>query len=312
LIYTTGKSGDFVPEGLWPYAIVSKSGGGVQREEHYNWTMNSVTEADGTITVDYSQSLDKTQFSRATESVTMRPAWGSSNLQISYHGFGNYADGSLELNLLTGAAEFVAADYTLEDVHGVLMWFAWAVLAPIGIMASAFRWLFPPKQPLWFQIHRGVQAAVVILTLIGFIIALVFTADKQTEHFSNKHMVAGLIITMIALSQPINAFFRAHVPKDGEEKTTARKIWEYSHKGLGYFAWILSEFAIMFGLFLRKQDTLAYVHMFGWCLVMLMVYVGLSIIGCRRKKEQEELATANADHENATDEFETGQAETMR
>ena len=316
---TTGKTSDTVSEGLWPYSLLSKSTSNVIREEHYTWTENSVVETGDTITVDYSQTLDKTEFTRSTESVTIRAAWGS-GLTLTQHSYGAYSDGSIELDLLTGESTFVAVDYTMEDTHGVLMWLAWAILAPIGIMASTFRWLLP-EGPIWFQIHRGVQAGVVLLTVIGFIIAVVFTEDKNTKHFSNNHMVAGLIVTILAILQPVNAFFRAHPPSDGWKggiKPTARVVWEYVHKGSGYFAWILAEIAIAFGLRLRDHDTLAYVHIFFWCLVTLMVYVGLSVYGCKRKPKGFVEETAEDDPTTAVNEVgnenenETKMAETQQ
>ena len=148
---TTGKTNDQVEEGLWPYTLAAKTKSQVTRDMDSNWTMNTLSKGDGYILVWYYQDLHLTEFTRSTESVTIRAAWGS-GLNLTQHGYGDYTDGWLELDLLTGESKFTAEDYTLEDVHGVLMWLSWAVLAPIGIMASAFRWLLP-KGPIWFQVN---------------------------------------------------------------------------------------------------------------------------------------------------------------
>jgi len=287
LIYTTGKSSE-LPESMWPYSLSAKRLSGVSRETDSNWTVHSVSESDGTITVNCSQNLADTEFSRATESVTIRAAWGGSgSLSLSQHGYGEYSS-ALEFDLLTGAIEVIEDDYTLEDVHGVLMWIAWALLAPIGIMASTFRFLFPVKpKGRWFMVHRGVQVLVVLLTLIAFVIAIVFTENKGTEHFSNNHMALGLVVTIFAVLQPVNAFFRPHPPQSNldEVKTVSRMVWEYLHKGAGYGCWVAGCVAAYLGLRLRGEETLASVHLFGWCLMLLLVYLVLSFLKWRRMKQ---------------------------
>ena len=80
------------------------------------------------------------------------------------------------------------------------------------------------------QIHRGVQVSVVLLTVIGFIIALVFVEENNDAHFHNGHQVMGLFVAILALLQPLNAVFRAHPPEDGgwkDGKPKERVIWEY-------------------------------------------------------------------------------------
>jgi len=310
LIYTTGKSSQ-LSESLWPYSLSTKALSGVSRDTDSNWTVHSVSESGGTITVNCSQDLADTEFSRATESVTIRAAWGGSgSLRLSYHGYGEYSS-ALEFDLLTGASEVIEDDYILEDVHAVLMSIAWALMAPIGIMASAFRGLLPEKGQ-WFKIHRAVQVAVVVLTVIGFVIAVLFTAESGNSHFSNGHMMMGLWVTILAVMQPLNALTRMHPPEDGwgaDGRPWPRRVWEFVHKGSGYVAWVFSNLAITWGLFLRQKDTLAFVFLGGWCLAELIVYIALSVLGCKRKKTNDEINNVNNVDQNSTN---TGSNETAQ
>merc|ERR1712228_1052763 len=168
---------------------------------------------------------------------------------------------------------------TLQILHGVIMGIAWSLLSSFGIMSSAFRYLYP-KGPNWFKAHRGVQIAVVCLTLIGFIIAIAFTAEKGAPHFANGHMIGGLIVTLLAILQPINAYFRPHPPSDGwpnGKKPQGRVVWEYVHKFIGYLTWMLSLIVTAFGFWLIDAEELAYVQIV-WIVLLLVVYITLSVM----------------------------------
>ena len=294
LVYTTGLSGD-LDEALYPYDLTSKSSSGVDLGGEA-WTEEEIDESDGGITIKYSQDLDKTSiFSRDTLTVDMRWAYGDS-LKLEYHGSDQRSSAFVTLDLETGDVDITEDDRTLEITHGVIMWFAWAILASIGIFASAFRWIGDKENdPTWFKVHRGVQATVVILDLVGFVIAIVFTIQKDNPHFDNAHMIIGLVVTILSVLQPINAWFRPHPPfPDG--KPTGRIVWEWIHKGFGYITWILANVAIMLGLLILGGDTnttLAYLHMFLWCGILLIVYVVLKIIQCVRDRQSDEIGGAN-------------------
>ena len=137
---------------------------------------------------------------------------------------------------------------------------------------------------------------MVIIDIIAFIIAIVFTARKDNPHFANAHMIIGLVVTILSILQPINALFRAHPPKDGwpnGEKPTGRIVWEWIHKGFGYITWILGCVAIMLGLLLLDEKLLAYLHMFLWCGLLLIMYIIFKIVLCLRSKQADEVGNAN-------------------
>ena len=99
---------------------------------------------------------------------------------------------------------------TLEICHGSIMWITWSVLASCGIMSSSFRFLYPIKGSKWFLVHRAVQIIVIILNIVGFVIAVIFTEWNGNQHFANLHMMIGLVVTILAILQGINGYFRVH------------------------------------------------------------------------------------------------------
>merc|ERR1719242_587996 len=288
LVYTTGMSGNDDLT-LHPYELTVRAGSGVNQDDSYTWTEVTNTVDGSTITMEYTADLADTVWDRSTNEVEIRCAMGSSGHTLAYHGAGSYTGSWLTFNLETGAASTTDETYTLETVHGIIMWISWALLAPIGIMSSAFRFLYPDG-PKWFFVHRGVQVSVVVLTVIGFIIAIVFTTNKEKEHFANNHMVLGLVVTIFAIFQPLNAYFRPHPPKEGwvDGKPLGRAVWEYLHKGSGYACWVAGCIAIYLGLGLRGEDMLASLHLFGWCGLMLVLYIALSVVSWQKAKQKKE------------------------
>ena len=185
-------------------------------------------------------------------------------------------------------------DLTLVYLHGVFMWSAWALLASIGIMSSTHRFIFEAKG-FWFKIHRTIQTFVVIFTIIGFIIAIVATVQFGSTHFQRDHQIGGLVVMILTIFQPINAFFRPHNPASGEQKETKRKIWEIIHKVLGYTTWIAGCLVAYLGFIAFGQDVLKYVHLYGWCGLLLIINIALSIYGEIQTKQQKQIISTNDD-----------------
>ncbi|KAE8223387.1 hypothetical protein CF319_g3576 [Tilletia indica] len=85
--------------------------------------------------------------------------------------------------------------------HMIVMSIAWMGLVPAGILIGRFgRTVFPNS---WFKIHRGVQVSAVLLTIIGFALAVSAVGDAGLPHFNTTHQRAGLGILILVLIQAL-------------------------------------------------------------------------------------------------------------
>ena len=283
IIYTTGKSGDR-DLSLYGYSLTGKQsdGSGVSYQASIEWTEVSKTEEANSINIVYEtdfgiyDALDPT-----VDSIGFRWAVGFDNDHaLSYHtARGDYA----EINLETGAVVITEDDDSLKWIHGTLMFVAWSFLCPVSIMSAAFKYLYNGKsKDKWFKIHRYVNGAVLVLTLCSFGIAIYFTEDGGMPHFADTHQQIGLAVTVLCVFQPLNALIRPPSTQRGQKKETNRLIWEIVHKLSGYTAWILSQVAISAGVWMLSGDDLAQYGVLGWTGLIILVYVILWAIKCRK------------------------------
>ena len=110
--------------------------------------------------------------------------------------------------------------------HGVMMGLAWALLTPLAIVVMRF---FKKLNPIAFNVHRGLNALSVLLTLAAFIMGVV-----QGSHTSISHLAIGVIITVFALSQAINGALRPG------KREPNRSKWFIFHLASGYIAYLLA------------------------------------------------------------------------
>lgn len=142
---------------------------------------------------------------------------------------------------------------------GICAGLAWAVLAPIAISSSLGRHLIP-RQGLWFEIHRALNTAVVVCTVVASALAFKAISDAGIDHFQslpgaiNKHKTVGLVVFLIVPLQALAGFLRPHAvdtdengePKD--EKPKKRIAWEIGHRSLGFILLLLAWYQVHSGL----------------------------------------------------------------
>lgn len=171
-------------------------------------------------------------------------------------------------------------------IHGSLMLIGWGVLLPSGAVIAAFGKHRPDAW--WFKIHKVVQPIGLLFALTAWVIALVnFSVldskpDGSTLHF--PHAVLGMITMVIGLLQPLNAIFRPHPPKEGEEATNLRRLWEICHKWLGWTGILLGLITVGMGttLILDKANKFAFQVCYG---VSIAIVVFLALFLNREKAE---------------------------
>jgi hypothetical protein len=177
-----------------------------------------------------------------------------------------------------GKIELKAPNWALW-LHIICMGSAWGLLLPWGVaIANRLRNVEKDEYPGgWFYLHKKLQYIGWFLQLLGFIFVVVYVAMEGGAHFSNPHMILGLVVTILGTLQPLNALFRPHPPVAGEEKSKGRVMWEYLHKGSG---WIAVHFG-MLNVFLGALLT----NVLGFnasplVLGMIIGVLGLLTVGC--------------------------------
>lgn len=122
--------------------------------------------------------------------------------------------------------------------HGSLMLISWGFLLPFGVLAARF--LRKEENALWFKIHRLVQPLGLLLALTGWIVAFASPFDVLGSGIYDAqfaHGLLGTIVMILGTLQPINAYFRPHLPENEEETPSReRRMWEIAHKSTGYIA----------------------------------------------------------------------------
>ena len=99
---------------------------------------------------------------------------------------------------------------SLYLAHGICMAVAWGIFAPLAIGVSFARNTgFLQQNANWLKMHFFVNIAVVLITTVGFALAVAATGQNSTEHFKdNAHTKAGLAIFLLVFVQALTGYFR--------------------------------------------------------------------------------------------------------
>ncbi|EER88731.1 cytochrome b561, DM13 and DOMON domain-containing protein At5g54830 [Sorghum bicolor] len=149
----------------------------------------------------------------------------------------------IRILLLSGLAEAVEDLRPVLAVHGFMMFVAWAILLPGGIMAA--RYLRHLKGELWFQAHTYLQYSSIAVMFLGVLFAV---AELRGFSFKSRHARMGAVALTFASMQPINAYLRPHRTENGESLPGNRVAWEYLHVLTGRSAALAGIVALFTGL----------------------------------------------------------------
>jgi len=163
---------------------------------------------------------------------------------------------------------------------------SWGFLLPGGIVAARF--LRYREDSLWFEIHRVLQPAGLLIALAGWITALAGPFDvlgSGVYDVSFAHAVMGTVVMILGLLQPINAFFRPHKPENGETISAKRKTWERVHKSLGYIATLIAVVNCFIGMALSGKFSDHFLYALIASLGALVLVVLLArFMKCKRQQ----------------------------
>ncbi|CAA0822749.1 Cytochrome b561- DM13 and DOMON domain-containing protein [Striga hermonthica] len=172
----------------------------------------------------------------------MGAQWSDGHLSVRNMHFAT-SKRPMSVLLMHGSAEAEEDLRPVLAVHGFMMFLAWGILLPGGILAA--RYLKHVKDDSWFRIHVNLQYSGLAIVFLGFLFAV---AELRGLTFDSLHVKFGMLAILLALAQPVNAYLRPKKPAPGEEASSRRVIWEYSHFITGRFAIIVGIAALISGM----------------------------------------------------------------
>lgn len=191
--------------------------------------------------------------------------------------------------LMRGSAEAEEDLRPVLAVHGFMMFLAWGILLPGGILAA--RYLKHVKGDGWFQIHVYLQYSGLSIVFLGFLFAV---AELRGLNFSSLHVKFGMLAILLSIAQPINAYLRPKKPGAGEEISSKRRLWEYIHVIMGRGAMVVGIAALITGMkHLGERYDDEDVHRLMWALILWILGGALTVIYLEyreRKKRRDRMS----------------------
>ncbi|WOL05550.1 hypothetical protein Cni_G14279 [Canna indica] len=176
--------------------------------------------------------------------------------------------------LLRGSAEVEQDLRPVLAVHGFMMFVAWGILLPGGILSA--RYLKHIKGDGWFQLHVYLQYSGIAIMLLGLLFA---AAELRGFYLSLAHVKFGVTAIVLACAQPINAYVRPKRPADGEVSPSKRIIWEYFHIIVGRSAIVAGVAALISGMkHLGHRYGSENVQGLTWALILWILACALLVV----------------------------------
>lgn len=150
---------------------------------------------------------------------------------------------AVRILLLRGSAEAEQDLRPVLAVHGFMMFLAWAILLPGGILAA--RYMKHVKGDGWYRIHVYLQYSGLAIVMLAVLFAV---AELRGFHFGSVHVKFGVLAVALVCAQPVNAAMRPKKTGNGEEGSPRRRAWEYLHVIVGRGAIVAGVAALFTGM----------------------------------------------------------------
>ncbi|KAK9080020.1 hypothetical protein SSX86_001695 [Deinandra increscens subsp. villosa] len=171
----------------------------------------------------------------------MGAKWSSDHLtQSNMHSV--KSNKPVRVSLIRGSAEAEEDLRPVLAVHGFMMFLAWGMLLPAGILAARYTKHLPGD--IWFKVHVYSQYSGLAITFLGVLFAV---AELRGFHLGSLHVKFGILTILMGCTQPINAYFRPKKPEN-ENPPTKRVIWEYIHTYVGRCSILVGVSALISGM----------------------------------------------------------------
>ncbi|RVW54164.1 Cytochrome b561, DM13 and DOMON domain-containing protein [Vitis vinifera] len=186
--------------------------------------------------------------------------------------------------LMRGSAEAEQDLRPVLAVHGFMMFLAWGILLPGGILAA--RYLKHVKGDGWFQIHVYLQYSGLAIVLLGFLFAV---AELRGFYFSSLHVKFGITAIFLACVQPVNASLRPKRSANGETVSSKRLAWEYLHVIVGRCAIVAGIAALISGMkHLGDRYGGENVEGLNWALIIWFLLGALTVVYLEYREKKRE------------------------
>ncbi|KAL5783030.1 hypothetical protein ACOSP7_008059 [Xanthoceras sorbifolium] len=184
--------------------------------------------------------------------------------------------------LMRGSAEAEQDLRPVLAVHGFMMFLAWGILLPGGILSA--RYLKHVKGDGWYQIHVYLQYSGLAIILLAVLFAV---AELRGFYISSLHVKFGITALCLACIQPVNAYLRPNKPTNGEVVSSRRLFWEYSHSIIGRCAIIAGIAGLFSGMkHLGERYGGENVHGLNWALIMWFLVGALMVMYLEFRERQ--------------------------
>ena len=186
--------------------------------------------------------------------------------------------------LMRGSAEAEQDLRPVLAVHGFMMFLAWGILLPGGILAA--RYLKHVKGDGWFQIHVYLQYSGLAIVLLGFLFAV---AELRGFYFSSLHVKFGITAIFLSCVQPVNASLRPKRSANGETVSSKRLAWEYLHVIVGRCAIVAGIAALISGMkHLGDRYGGENVEGLNWALIIWFLLGALTVVYLEYREKKRE------------------------
>eukprot|EP01095_Lingulamoeba_sp_RSL-Kostka_P000221 TRINITY_DN1033_c2_g2_i1.p1 TRINITY_DN1033_c2_g2~~TRINITY_DN1033_c2_g2_i1.p1 ORF type:complete len:594 (-),score=156.76 TRINITY_DN1033_c2_g2_i1:186-1967(-) len=198
--------------------------------------------------------------------------------KFEYH----HKRGSVEIDWFDGDTGSSLDDLNpLRWLHGVLMIFSWLFLNLLTIGLTRYNKF--QQGGIWLISHIVMTIVIILCTIVAFIFIVVYASlNNSSTHFDDYHSIAGLLIFLTSLFQPILVTLtRLPYIKPKGKLVRVFSLITAQHKNLGYLLMIFSIINIGTGLYLYDPSTGIWVCFSLWIFVAVcfwFVYEMLKVI----------------------------------
>ncbi|KAL9168182.1 hypothetical protein ABFS82_05G143800 [Erythranthe guttata] len=203
----------------------------------------------------------------------MGAQWSDDHLSVRNMHFAT-SKRPMSVLLMRGSAEAEEDLRPVLAVHGFMMFLAWGILLPAGVLAA--RYLKHVKDDSWYRIHVYLQYSGLAIVFLGFLFAV---AELRGLTLDSVHVKFGMLAILLAVAQPMNAYLRPKKAAIGEESSRKRIVWEYTHIITGRCALVVGFAALISGLkHLGDRYGDENVHGLSWALIVWFLIGALIVM----------------------------------